>query len=312
MKKPSPFKITILAVIACLLWSTAFVGIKFGLPHTTPLFFAGIRFILAGLVIIPFCGTIRGYFSQIRSNLKHIIIVSFFQTFALYSLFYLGISMISGALTAIVIGSGPLFTAIIAHFMIKGDQMTRAKVGSILIGMVGIVGIASAKSPLVSEEEIEFIGILLLLLSNVASSFANVYVAKSKLPIHPLILNSAQIFIGGVCLTLLSLAVEGMPATEYPMSFYLSLTWLTFLSATAFSIWFYLLRLPDIKVSMLNVWKFLIPVFGALLSWMLLADESPEPIAISGMVLVSLSLIAYNLAARYHRPSNKRRAGGQP
>lgn len=36
-----------LAVFACFLWSTAFVGIKVGLQYTTPFFFAGVRFMLS-------------------------------------------------------------------------------------------------------------------------------------------------------------------------------------------------------------------------------------------------------------------------
>lgn len=35
---------TFLAILACLLWSTAFVGIKIGLEYTTPMQFAGTRF----------------------------------------------------------------------------------------------------------------------------------------------------------------------------------------------------------------------------------------------------------------------------
>jgi len=33
---PEKLKNTLLAIAACLLWSSAFVGIKIGLPYTTP------------------------------------------------------------------------------------------------------------------------------------------------------------------------------------------------------------------------------------------------------------------------------------
>ena len=41
----------ILAVTACLLWSTAFLGVKTGLEFMSPLVFAGVRFTLAGVVV---------------------------------------------------------------------------------------------------------------------------------------------------------------------------------------------------------------------------------------------------------------------
>jgi drug/metabolite transporter (DMT)-like permease len=46
-----------------------------------------------------------------------------------------------------------------------------------------------------------------------------------------------------------------------------------------------------LKVSEINVWKFIIPVLGAVLSWIILPDEKPEWIVIAGMVLVGLSLV---------------------
>jgi drug/metabolite transporter (DMT)-like permease len=40
------------AIIVCLLWSTAYAGIKIGLKYDTPFQFAGVRFIIPGFIII--------------------------------------------------------------------------------------------------------------------------------------------------------------------------------------------------------------------------------------------------------------------
>jgi drug/metabolite transporter (DMT)-like permease len=69
---------------------------------------------------------------------------------------------------------------------------------------------------------------------------------------------------------------------------------LSFLSAAAISIWYTLLKRPGVKVSSLNMWKFIIPVLGAILSWLILPNENPTLIAIIGMVLVALSLVVLN------------------
>jgi len=65
------------------------------------------------------------------------------------------------------------------------------------------------------------------------------------------------------------------------------------MAATAFSIWFKLLQRPGVKVSELNLWKFIIPVVGAILSWLLVPNESPEWLTISGMVIITISLIMF-------------------
>jgi drug/metabolite transporter (DMT)-like permease len=65
------------------------------------------------------------------------------------------------------------------------------------------------------------------------------------------------------------------------------------MAASAFSIWYKLLQRPGVKVSELNLWKFINPVTGAVLSWLLIPDENPELLTISGMVIITLSLIIY-------------------
>jgi len=58
-----------LAILACLLWSTAFVGIKIGLQHTTPLQFAGLRFFLSGILLLPFVKSRSIFFASVKNTL---------------------------------------------------------------------------------------------------------------------------------------------------------------------------------------------------------------------------------------------------
>jgi len=267
---------TFLAITACLLWSTAFVGVKIGLNYTTPLRFAGIRFFLAGLYILPFCGNLRNSLRMIVRNWKEVVRLGFFQTFLLYTFFYLGISRVPASLTAIIIGASPLFAAIFAHLLLQDDRLNVRKLGSISLGMAGVVIIAASRENFSWAEGKEFWGILILVAANVAGSIGNVVVVKYRKGL------------------LLSLPFEGLHFRVNAYPYYLSLAWLSAMSATAFSIWFILLRRPGIKVSVLNIWKFLIPVFGAMLSWIILPGEKPEVIAVTGMILIALSLIVLN------------------
>src|SRR6056297_4194474 len=102
------FKRIAAAVGACLLWSTAFTGIKIGLKYTAPLGFAGIRFTLSGIILMGLIASPKDYFNTVKNHWKTILLVGFFQTFLIYSLFYTGMTMVSGALAAIVVGTGPL------------------------------------------------------------------------------------------------------------------------------------------------------------------------------------------------------------
>jgi drug/metabolite transporter (DMT)-like permease len=103
----------------------------------------------------------------------------------------------------------------------------------------------------------------------------------------------SSLFLGGVVLYLISIPVEARHVGSLSLKYWMIFLWLSFMAASAFSIWYKLLQRPGVKVSELNLWKFINPVTGAILSWLLIPDENPELLTISGMVIITLSLIIY-------------------
>ena len=102
-----------------------------------------------------------------------------------------------------------------------------------------------------------------------------------------------QMMVGGALMLIVGLVREEGIIQPLTTEFYLSLAWLAMLSAVAFTIWFLLLK--TVPVSELNLWQFLTPVSGALLSWLLIANESPDFYAIIGMLLVGSGILAGSL-----------------
>lgn len=289
---------TFLAILATWLWSTAFAGVKIGLEYHSPLQFAGIRFFISGVSILLIFGKFNRFFAEIKSNLKLVLWLSMVQIFVQYALFYSGLNLVPGALGAMIIGSSPLFIAIVAHFAFQNDKMTPMKTFSILIGVTGIAVITLGRTKVEIRGELEFLGIGLLLINNLVAGYANVMVSKSPKEISPLVLSSSTLIVGGLLLLLVSIPVEGVNTGPFPLKYYLALGWLSFLSAAAISIWFVLLKRPGVKVSVLNVWKFLIPVSGAILSWIILENEKPDLISVLGMIIIAVSLITLSYANR--------------
>ena len=284
-----------MAIIACLLWASAFAVIKIGLQYTTPLRFAGLRFILAGLMVLPLIGSYRTAFQYIQNNFRLILLISFLQTFVQYTLFYSGLNLVPGALGAIIIGAGPLFIAFTAHFFMPDDRLTIPKLGIIFMGIAGIALVSlSNVSGKETSGNLIFIGIILLFLTNINAGFTNVVIARDANHIPPLVLSSSSLIVGGVLLFLVSLPLEGFNFRIPPLTYYLSIIWLSFLSAAAYSIWFLLLQRKGVKVSALNMWKFIIPVFGAILSWILIPDESPDLVSIAGITITAIALVLFN------------------
>ena len=281
------------AMIACLLWSTAYAGIKLGLQYDTPFHFAGVRFIISGLLILPFTVKPALFFKMVRENWKVVAWVTTLQIVVNYSLFYQGLNLVPGALGAVIYGAQPLIIAIVASVMHKEDKLTRKKIVTILFGISGVILISAGRQAFKLGTELELLGIMMILIANIATAMSNVIISLRGKDINPFVLSSSSLFFGGILLYLISIPIEGRPKGPLSMEYWLILSWLCFMAATAFSIWFKLLQRPGVRVSELNLWKFITPVAGAVLSWLLIPDEHPEWLTISGMIIITVSLIVY-------------------
>ncbi len=282
-----------LAVIACLLWSTAYAGIKIGLQYDTPFHFAGLRFLISGLMILPFTVKPSVYLRMIRDHWKVIAWVTFLQMIINYAFFYQGMDLVPGALGAVIVGSQPLVTAVVANFMHSEDKLTREKIVTIIFGISGVILISAGRQAFRLGTFTELLGVIMILIANVGTATSNVVVAIKGKDLNPFVLSSFSLFSGGLILYLVSLPVEGLKSMSFPSEYWYDLLWLSFMAAAAFSIWFKLLQRPGVKVSELNLFKFIIPVVGAVLSWMLVPDENPELLTITGMIIITVTLVFF-------------------
>jgi drug/metabolite transporter (DMT)-like permease len=163
-----------------------------------------------------------------------------------------------------------------------------------LIGFSGIMLLALAKDRNAEDQAAILLGILLLVLGNLAGSYGNILVSKDRFGISPVFLTAFQIFMGGLMILIVSFFFEEVTFAIKPTPYYFALGWLSLISAGAFSLWFVVLSRPEIRVSEINVWKFIIPLLGAILSWLLITGEGPQWYTLAGMLLIASSIIIIN------------------
>ncbi|MGE4586370.1 MAG: DMT family transporter [Mangrovibacterium sp.] len=289
---------TFLAIVASLLWASAFTGVKIGLDYHTPFQFAGVRFTLSGILLFFYFNNRRTYWRQLVRNRRFVALVALLQTVVQYMLFYSGVNLLPASIAAMIGGSSPLFVSVVAHFGMPGDRMDRMKLFSILLGVLGVVIITLGRNMWLAGMSVSLSGVVLLLTNNLVSGWSNVLVARHKGTISAVVLSSSSLLFGGIGLLLISFPVEGFGLRAVAPEYFAALAWLSFLSAAAFAIWYTLLQRPGVTVSGLNMWKFLIPVAGAMLSWIILPGESADLVSVSGMIVIALSLWLHNYANR--------------
>lgn len=275
------------AVFCTALWGSAAPCVKkgyewFAIASDAPfsqLYFAGWRFALAGLVVLLVAWFLGHRVLPRRSEWKPIFWISLFQSMIQYVCYYIGLSGTTGTKGAVLSGTQTFFALIFAHLFLKNDKMNRQKAIGCLCGFAGVLALG-----LGGLNGFHLHGDGLVLLSAVSSG-AGALVSRIYTPGRdPMLLTGWQLLIGGVFLLVVG-RIGGGQLGAVSLPGVLLLAYMVALSAAAFTIWTALLgKFPVGKVSLFG---FLIPVFGALISAIVLGEQILTVRNLSALVLVS-------------------------
>ena len=291
------FIVCIIAVVCCALWGSAFPFVKIGYnlfnikDTASQIFFAGLRFTIAGIMTILIGSVLnRKFLIPKKDSLKPIITLSFFQTFVQYLFFYIGLSITTGVKASLIEGTCAFFSILIASLIFKQEKLTWIKILACLIGFGGVI-ISNINGV---SFETGLTGDLMILVSTVSYAFSSVLIKKYSQKENPVTLSGYQFFIGGIVLTLVGLFMGGKLA-NFNVKSVSVLLYLGLLSAIAYSLWGIILK--HNKVSSVTVYSFMIPVFGVILSALLLETERLGAFKIENiiaLILVSVGIIIIN------------------
>lgn len=289
--------VCIIATICCGLWGSAFPYVKIGYKlfnitdTSSQILFAGLRFTLAGIMTILIGSVLnKKFLFPLKTSWKPVFTLSFFQTFVQYLFFYIGLSITTGVKASLIEGTCAFFSILIASLIFKQEKLTWLKIAACFIGFGGVIisninGVSFATG---------LSGDLMILVSTLSYAFSSVLIKKYSQQENPVTLSGYQFFMGGLVLTLVGLFMGGK-LSNYNVESVSVLLYLGLLSAIAYSLWGIILK--HNKVSNVTVYSFMIPVFGVILSALLVESERAsafKPENIIALVLVSIGIIIVN------------------
>ena len=293
----NPIIVAIIAIFCCALWGSATPFIKIGyslmLPHggvPSTMLFAGIRFTLAGIItVIIFSIARRKFLFPKKTSYGKVATVSLFQTVIQYIFFYVGLSNTSGVKGTIASGSSAFFALLIAALIFRQEKLSVKKIVACILEFAGIVVVNLSGLDLTMN----FTGDCFVLFSAMSAAFSSVLIKRFSKDEDPVTISGYQFIIGGIVMIVIGLALGGRASVSSVTAF-LVLLYLALLSALAYSLWGILLKYNS--VSKVTIYNFMTPVFGVLLSSLLLSETSnvvPVNLIIT-LVLVCGGIIMLN------------------
>ncbi|MGH4037786.1 MAG: DMT family transporter [Sphaerochaeta sp.] len=284
MKK---IQINILAILACLLWASAFAAGKYSLLYLPPITLAGIRLLIAALMLSFFAK--KEELKRLLPYWHFLLGYSVLKVAIPFIAFNLGLVRVTGSLGAMIVGSSPAISIIMAVAFIKTEHFNKEKIISMILGMIAIIMLSLSKS---SDGTNQILGVIFLLVNCVCGAFGDIYIKKKTDIKFSVSLNFLQVLVGSLFVIAAGFITEGvsLSSVAWNAKVIFDIIYLAFITACATTIWLKLVQEPSVEISVIAIWKLLIPSVGALLSWILTPGDSPTLISVASLMMILVSI----------------------
>jgi drug/metabolite transporter (DMT)-like permease len=284
----------LLAIYALLVvvWSSTWVAIKFGLEDCPPLLGAGIRFAVAGLLLLGIAAVRRG---SLRTDVRLATVLALFPFALTYGLVYWGEQYIPSGLAAVLFGILPLYTALLGSLVLPDAPLRGRVVAGILVAIGGLA-LAFAESAGSGDPELALAGAAALAIAPIGASVGNVSLKLRAGALDAVVLNGWAMLGGGAALLAASAVGERWGELAWTAESIGSIAYLAVVgSALAFVMMTVLIR--HISAQAMSFVALLLP-FGALAFGAALYGEDLTARALGGAAMVSAGLLIAQAARR--------------
>ncbi len=300
----------ILLVVPFFLWGTAMVAMKGVMPHTTPLFMAGVRLVPAGILVLIATAISKRQQPQTLQAWAWILLFALVDGTLFQGFLAAGLVRTTAGLGSVMIDSQPLAVAVLSAWLFK-EQIGAIGVCGLILGVLGIscIGLpVEWLSQLVagtSANQVNVAGIFvggaslqeirgewLMLLAALSMAVGTILIPFITKHVDPVVATGWHMIIGGIPLAIGSFYLESNQWTAITGFDWIAIAYSTvFGSAIAYGLFFYFAARGNL--TSLSSLTFLTPVF-ALLFGSLFLGETLDLLQWCGVSLTIVSILFIN------------------
>ena len=134
-----PLRVVAAYVSVALIWGSTWAAIKVGITDVPPFLFAFIRaFAVAGLLTI-IALALRQPFPRGRRTMAIAMVVGLINIGWTWAIIFWAEQFVPSGLVSVFGSAAPVWTAVLAHFMVKGDRLSVLKILGLVLGLGGTV-----------------------------------------------------------------------------------------------------------------------------------------------------------------------------
>ena len=280
-----PLWVVVFALTAAIAWGWAFPLIKVGFSAFgitadmtgSKMLFAGIRFAIAGLIVLSVARSSgRSFQTSRRIDWRFILAFALMNTTLHYFFFYVGMSHSEGSRAAILNSLSTFLVVLLACACFKSDRLTSRKILGCTVGFCGILALNLGGA---ESGQFTWLGDGMIILNAICGACANLVTRGLSRRIDIFVGTGYSLSIGGLLLIISGL-VFGGTLPQINMLGIICLILLIAISALGFALYNKLLSCNPVgKVAIYNS---LIPIVGTVTSCLCLGETFHMKYALAG------------------------------
>lgn len=282
-------------IALCLIWGSTWYFIKISLNAGVPPFYGvGLRFLFSGIIFFIYIYYKKLSIPTTPQAIKLYLSFGLLNFSLSYGMTYWATQYIYSSISSILWGLFPLFTSLMAHFMIKDDpdeRLNKNKIGALMMGLVG-VAIMSANQEIDFKSQ-SFSAILVLISVIIIAAYPSVQYKKYNDEVGPYQMNAVcQVMTGIIMLSMSSFFKEDISVIVWNNELILSTLYLiVFGGFISWGIYFWLYQ--HLNVTQVTYVAIFPPIVAIFLGWVFLGEILSSQEIIGTLLILGSSVLIY-------------------
>ena len=277
----------LVAPLFVLLWSTGFIGAKFGLPHAEPMTFLTLRFLIGAALLAAWVLLADAAWPDRRQLRDQAVIGVLVQFVYLGGVFAAIDRGVEAGLSALIVGLQPIATAMIARQAL-GEQLVAVQWAGMALGLAGVALVVTRKLGAGLGDPL---GVLLCVAALMGIAVGSI-LQKARAGATPMRAGMAVQFATAALCSGGVLLVIGTGRVEWTGEFVFALGWLVIVLSLGAVMLLYVLIRRGAASNVASLF-FLVPPCTALLAWPLFGERLGA-VEAAGIAATALGVLLVN------------------
>lgn len=274
-----------------LCWGSSFVAIRYGVKLLHPAFVAGLRYVLAGSVLLGVLIASGRGVKVTRREVRQLVVLALIMFTCNTVLMSYGSVVLSAGMTALILATIPLFMGLLESLAPGGQSMGGMRWIGTLAGFGGLLALLHHKLGAQSLTSSTGLACAALIGAAISWAFGSVLARRMNFQAPTLVCSAWQMLIGGTVNLCLGVALGGLHSSHWTRGAWLAMLYLA-LIATLGGFTSYMFLLRNVSLASAATYAYVNPVVAVLLGWVFLGETlAGAEWAGMAIVLASVALV---------------------